>query len=124
MPSDRRFFLRAIVPATVLGAARLAATPSLAFGQQSTSATGRPLPPPQMTPPRMQPSPFPKPTMAQLRKNQREITKDVDQLFLLAQQLKRQSEKSDASEELSVGLIEKTKQIEKLAKKIRDLATS
>lgn len=124
MQSNRRIFLRAIVPAVVLAGARFAAKPALAFGQQGTSTTGRPLPPPQIGPPPNQPPPFPKPTMAELRKNQREIRKDVDQLFSLAQQLKRQSEKSNAADELSVGLIEKTKQIEKLAKKIRDLATS
>lgn len=62
------------------------------------------------------------PTSAQLRQNQRDIRKDVDQLFSLAQELKNLAAKNDAAQELSVGLIQKTEQIEKLAKKIRDLA--
>ncbi len=70
----------------------------------------------------MLPPPALPPTSAQLRQNERDLRKDVDQLFSLAQELKSLAGKSDASEELSVGLIEKTEEIEKLAKKIRDLA--
>lgn len=64
------------------------------------------------------------PTNAQLRQNQRDIRKNVDQLFSLAQELKNLADKNDAALELSVNLLQKTEEIEKLAKKIRDLARS
>ncbi len=124
MDSARRLFLTAFVPGVVLaGASSLCAAytqPQVAQDpvqnpsqpRQNPISSGRPaLPPPAATP-----------TSAQLRQNQRDIRKDVDQLFSLAQELKSLVGKSDASEELSVGLIQKTEEIEKLAKKIRDLA--
>lgn len=125
MGQDRRFFLKAIIPGAIFAAASFGvANSALASQQQSSNPPNRTPPPnPNGSVPAM-PPPFRPPTHAELRKNQQEITKDVNELFTLAQQLKRQSDKSDASEELSVALIEKTEQIEKLAKKIRDLARS
>jgi hypothetical protein len=124
MDPARRLFLIAFVPGVVLaGASSLGAASALAHAaqdpaqnpsqpRQNPNSSGRPVLPPPAVPP----------TSAQLRQNQRDIRKDVDQLFSLAQELKSLAAKSDASEELSVGLIQKTDEIEKLAKKIRDLA--
>jgi hypothetical protein len=125
MDKQRRLFLKALAPATLLvGASVTALNSALGLTQQGSN-------PPVHVPPAnpnpgvpVVPPPFRTPTHAELRKNQQEITKEVNELFTLAQQLKRQAEKSDASEELSVALIDKTEQIEKLAKKIRDLARS
>lgn len=123
MDNPRRLFLRVLLPSAVLAGAGIFSVPAIGFAQQNTN-------PPNRLPQNANPRPLPAaplfkpPTMAQLRKNQREITRDVDQLFALAQQLKRQADKNDASQELSVALIEKTQEIEKLAKKIRDLARS
>jgi hypothetical protein len=125
MDTQRRIFLRSLLPVSLFaGASVTALSSALGLTQQGSN-------PPVHVPPAnpnpnvpVAPPPFRTPTHAELRKNQQEITKDVDELFTLAQQLKRQADKSDASEELSVALIDKTEQIEKLAKKIRDLARS
>lgn len=123
MDKRRRLFLRALVPATLMAGTSVTVLRS-ALGRTQQGSN-----PPVHTPPINPnpkvpaiPPPFRTPTHAELRKNQQEITKDVNELFTLAQQLKREADKSDASEELSVALIDKTEQIEKLAKKIRDLA--
>lgn len=122
MDKQRRLFLRRLAPAALIAAASATVLNS-ALGR--TQQSSNPVHPPPINPnpknPAIPPI-FRTPTHAELRKNQQEITKDVDELFTLAQQLKRQADKSDASEELSVALIDKTEQIEKLAKKIRDLA--
>ena len=123
MDKQRRLFLRAFASATLLaGASVTALSSALGLTQQGSNPPVH-VPPanPNSSVPAV-PPPFRPPTHAELRKNQQEITKEVDELFSLAQQLKRQADKSDASEELSVALIDKTEQIEKLAKKIRDLA--
>ncbi|HEV2421957.1 MAG TPA: hypothetical protein VGS59_09650 [Candidatus Acidoferrales bacterium] len=127
MNPQRRAFLTAFVPGVVaVGAGLLAAAPVVARTSQGasrpqqqatvppSSASDRPLLPPAAV----------QPTNAQLRQNQRDIRKDVDQLFSLAQDLKNLADKNDAATELSVNLLQKTEEIEKLAKKIRDLARS
>jgi hypothetical protein len=120
MDNQRRHFLKAVVPGALLASAGFVSLKSTAaFAQQGSNPPSRVNPNPAIPPPL---SPFHPPSKAELQKNQREINKDVDQLFSLAQQLKRQADKNDASQELSVALIEKTEEIEKLAKKIRDLA--
>lgn len=122
----RRAFLTSFFPgAVVIGAGVMTMTSDLALAGQSAG-------PPQQqaaVPPRppehpLMPPAANAPTSAQLRQNQRDIRKDVDQLFSLAQDLKTLAEKNDAAVELSVNLIQKTEDIEKLAKKIRDLARS
>ena len=131
MNAKRRDFLKAVVPAVLLaGPGLVGIGPVSAQSQHGQQTSNHPTnnpqrqsvaPPSQMPPPPLSPVP---PTKEQLRQNERDIRKDVDQLFSLAQELKSLSEKNDASEELSVGLIAKTEEIEKLAKKIRDLARS
>jgi hypothetical protein len=123
MDAGRRFFLTAFVPQAVFVGAGFVSS-----GSMSARALQVPSgPPPQNPNPASRPilpAPGPLPSTAQLRQNQRDIRKDVDQLFDLAQELKSMSSKSDAAQELSVALIQKTEEIEKLAKKIRDLARS
>lgn len=123
MDKQRRLLLRALLPAALIaGASTTVLNSALVRAQQSSNPPVH-VPPisPDLKNPAI-PPPFRTPSHAELRKNQQEITRDVNELFTLAQQLKRQADKSDASEELSVALIDKTEQIEKLAKKIRDLA--
>lgn len=126
MDPQRRTFLAAFVPGVaVLGAALTAASShvmraSQTAGPRQQQAT---VPPPPAEHPLMPPAALP-PTKAQLRQNQRDIRKDVDQLFSLAQELKNLADKNDAATELSVNLLQKTEEIEKLAKKIHDLARS
>lgn len=122
MNAERRLFLGIFVPGAIL--AGTAATGAASIFARVLQGSNRPkqqsaLPP--QTPPILAKLPGP-PTSAQLRQNQRDIRKDVDQLFSLAQELKNLAAKNDAATELSVTLIQKTEEIEKLAKKIRDLA--
>lgn len=111
MDEKRRFFLSAMIPGAVLATAALVTAQQPQFPQN---------PPPQLPPP------FPKlpspPTKAQLQANRKEIKKDVDRLFSLAQDLKEEAGKTNTVDVLSVAFVQKTEQIEKLAKKIRDLA--
>lgn len=54
--------------------------------------------------------------------NQKAIRDDVEQLYQLASGLKNQVEKPDFGSTLSVSFVKQSKQIEKLAKKIRQLS--
>lgn len=54
-----------------------------------------------------------------LEAHQKEIKKNVEKLFDLASELKAEVEKTDAVQVLSVGMLRKTEEIEKLAKEIR-----
>ncbi len=51
-----------------------------------------------------------------------QIKNDVEQLFALASDLKKQVESTDLNSVLSLGIVSKAKQIEKLAKHIREHA--
>ncbi|MHB8541701.1 MAG: hypothetical protein ACYDCD_12290 [Candidatus Acidiferrales bacterium] len=119
MNEKRRIFLAMMVPGAVLAsAANLGARerkPLHDFWGQFPQG-----PPPTQSP--AVPSGFPKPTKAELTANQKEIRKDVDRLFSLAQDLKEEAGKTDTVIILSVAFVEKTREIEKLAKRIRDLA--
>ncbi len=110
MNRARRAFLGLAVPAGLVlllpGAARLA-------GQ------GSPRPPfprePEPEPPKLDPRPL-------LKLNQKEIKKDVARLLQLAEELKKEVDKTDATDVLSLPLIRKAEEIEKLAKHIKGLA--
>jgi hypothetical protein len=65
------------------------------------------------------PPPDPK---SELKRSQQQIRDDVEKLFSLAQKLKEQVEKTDSTTVLSLSFVESTKQIESLAKQIRNLA--
>ena len=54
-----------------------------------------------------------------LEANQKEIKKNVEKLFDLASELKVEVEKTDAVQVLSMAMLRKTEEIEKLAKEIR-----
>lgn len=122
MNVERRLFLGIFLPGAVWASASLIGdAAAFAHAPQGSNRPQQQNPLPPQTPPIMAKLPGP-PTSVQLRQNQRDIRKDVDQLFSLAQELKNLAAKNDAATELSVTLIEKTEQIEKLAKKIHDLA--
>jgi hypothetical protein len=59
---------------------------------------------------------------ALLEERQKNIKKDVEKLYDLAAQLKTEVEKTDATTVLSVGMLKKAEEIEKLAKQIKDHA--
>ena len=56
------------------------------------------------------------------RANQIMIRADVTKLYEIASELKEQIDKTDAASTLSVSVVKKAQQIEKLAKQIKDLA--
>jgi len=61
-------------------------------------------------------------TKAILEANQKGIKKNVERLFQLASELKTEVEKTDSAQVLSLALLKKTEEIEKLAKDIRSRA--
>jgi len=61
-------------------------------------------------------------TKTVLEANQKDIKKNVERLFQLASELKTEVEKTDSVQVLSLALLKKTEEIEKLAKDIRSRA--
>lgn len=57
-----------------------------------------------------------------LEANQKDIKKSVERLFQLASELKAEVEKTDSVQVLSVAMLKKAEEIEKLAKEIRSRA--
>ena len=56
---------------------------------------------------------------AVLEERQKNIKKDVQKLYDLAEQLKAEVEKTDSTTILSLGMVKKAEEIEKLAKQIK-----
>jgi len=56
-----------------------------------------------------------------LKQNQQQIHDDVEKLYKLASELKDEVEKTDATNTLSLPMIQKAEQIEKLAKQVKNL---
>jgi len=61
-------------------------------------------------------------TKAVLEENQKDIKKNVEKLFDLASQLKEQVDKTDSTTTLSLALVKKAEEIEKLAHQIKERA--
>src|SRR5260221_9085624 len=57
-----------------------------------------------------------------LEERQKNIKKDVEKLYDLASQLKTEVEKTDSTTVLSLAMLKKAEEIEKLAKQIKDRA--
>lgn len=126
MEPKRRIFLAAIVPATL--AVPLGAT----LFRGSTQQSHPPLIPPDPTNPRPTLPPAPDDPFhtdapkidpkVVLTHNQLEIREDTQKLFALASALKEQVNKTDSATVLSLPLVQKAEEIEKLAKQIKNLA--
>ena len=65
---------------------------------------------------------FPNPTKTLLEERQKNIKKDVEKLYDLASQLKTEVEKTDSTSVLSLAMLKKAEEIEKLARQIKDHA--
>ena len=61
-------------------------------------------------------------TKAVLEENQKDIKKNVEKLFDLASQLKDQVEKTDSTSVLSLAMVKKAEEIERLARQIKERA--
>jgi hypothetical protein len=59
---------------------------------------------------------------ALLEERQKNIKKDVDKLYSLATQLKAEVDKTDSTSVLSLAMLKKAEEIEKLARQIKDRA--
>ena len=62
------------------------------------------------------------PAKAMLKENEKDIKKDIEKLYQLASELKAEVEKTDSSQVLSLALLRKAEEIEKLAKEIKNRA--
>ena len=120
MENGRRWFLSSIVAA-------LAGAESLFAGLQRRSR----VPPFPQIPDASQPygsrrvEPMPKPDpKALLKENQKKLRLDVDRLVELAAELKKEADETDQTDVLSLSLIRKAEEIEKLARQIKSLARS
>lgn len=61
-------------------------------------------------------------TKAVLEENEKDIKKNVEKLFDLASQLKDQVEKTDSTSVLSLAMVKKAEEIERLARQIKERA--
>jgi peptidoglycan hydrolase CwlO-like protein len=116
MQETRRSLLLRLFPA----AAALSVVIALARGQD-------PFPPPRQQRPGRSGDddsnlPEKPSTKAMLEENQKDIKKNVEKLFDLASQLKEQVEKTDSTTTLSLALVKKAEEIEKLARQIKERA--
>jgi DNA-binding transcriptional regulator GbsR (MarR family) len=97
------------------------------FARSRAISAQSPVPPPPL--PRREPgdredpaSPPPGAKKAVLEQNQKDIKKDVEKLYELASELKTEVDKTDATAVLSLAMVKKAEEIEKLAKQIKDHA--
>ena len=113
MKSRRRFLMNIFsigVPVGML---------SLIPGSQGRTRRPSQLP----TPPKEDDENAPKPdSKLMLEANQKDIKKNVERLYQLASELKAAVEKTDSVQVLSVPLLKKAEEIERLAKAIRSKA--
>jgi hypothetical protein len=122
LPSRRRLF-------TILArAVGVLATESLLCSSMSAQHTPQPIPSPhapnQNFPPGLD-GPDQKPGSDNKSvdpKTREEISADIQKLYELASELREQAGKADLNVTLPVSLVKKAQQIEKLARKIKDLS--
>ena len=119
MDRGRRKFLSAAVPAAVCAGVALVRTPFTQQGRPPEHSPQLPAPGTAGTPKENLPVIDSK---RLLKQNQKQIQEDVQQLLKLAQELKDQVGDTDSAAILSLPLIHKAEEIEKLAKQIKNLA--
>jgi hypothetical protein len=117
MSNTRREFL------TVLGAA----APVFLMRAQNPASQGRPSSRPSApdSTPESDDSSAPgakSPTKSLLEANEKDIKKNIEKLFQLATDLKAEVEKTDSSQVLSLAMVKKAEEIEKLARDIKTRA--
>jgi hypothetical protein len=119
MNTGRRFFLSGV-------AATLAGARDLLAGAQGQGRRGAPsqLPPMAGAPNSGGPDDIPNPPRAdpkeQLKEDQKTLRHDVDRLLQMAKELKDESDKTPETDVLSLSLVKKAEDIEKLARQIKD----
>jgi len=119
MPESRRRLLTALV-----GAAGVFAVEPLLSGLQAPASPPRARVYPNGRDPNQNTTEDPSQLdpKAIARANQIEIRTDIAKLYEMVSELKEQVEKTDATATLSISIVKKAQQIEKLAKQIKGLA--
>jgi hypothetical protein len=127
MDANKRNFLAAIIP-MALGV-RLGLFSSARVAPAQNGLPTRPQPSQGGPPPKLEqpmPSDEIKPDSKEakdiLKQNQRQIAENVEKIYKLAAELKDEVEKTDAANTLSLPMIQRAEQIEKLAKQVKNLA--
>jgi hypothetical protein len=118
METGRRFFLSGL--SATLTSTLAAARPALAGEQGQRRPSTNHIPDASGSgdmgtrlPPGLDPK-------AQLKESQKILRRDVDRLLQMAQNLKEESDKTPETDVLSLSLVKKVEDIEKLARQIRD----
>ncbi len=113
MPANRRSFLGFVIPM------------GLALAARAPWPQGRPIqqsPQSPRNPNDIDPSAPPIDTKKILKANQQKIEDDVQRLYTLATELRDQVKNTDSTSVLSLALVQKAEEVEKLAHQIRSLA--
>jgi hypothetical protein len=118
--------IRRILAATVVTAA-LALTATYTLRSQPQRSVPQPLPSPNAPnpnfPPGMNGPDITPPDQKKMdRQAQADVRADVEKLYQLVTELRDQVQKSDTTSTLSLSVINKAKQIEKLAKQVKERA--
>jgi hypothetical protein len=127
MDANKRNFLRVVIP--VAFSMPLGLFCSAAFADAQNTLPTRAEPAQNPGAPKLDqpvPSDVSKPTSKEtkeiLKQNQHQIEENVEKIYQLAGELKCEVEKTDAANTLSLPMIQKAEQIEKLAKQVKNLA--
>jgi hypothetical protein len=118
MDMQKRNFLGVLAAAAMT--APVAVLARAAFGRQQgigrrPSTPGDTMPDPMAQPPAFDPKKI-------QEHNQKVILQDIQKLYKLAGELKDEVEKTDSTSTLSLTMVQKAKEVEKLAKQIASLA--
>ena len=119
MPTGRRHFV-AKVAAVLVCVESLLAAPQRKMPPNPFPRGGDPSNP-GSEPDDIPAAPPPNPK-AQLKENQKKLRGDADRLLELAKDLKEEADKTQQADVLSLTLIKKAEEAEKLARQIKDLA--
>jgi hypothetical protein len=117
MADTRRGFLTILAGTVTLALVRT----GILRGQSkpsSRTATSNP----SMEPESSDPVPPKSPTKALLEANEKDIKKNIEKLYQLATDLKAEVEKTDSAQVLSLAMVKKAEEIEKLAREIKTRA--
>jgi hypothetical protein len=119
MFDTRRRFLTFL---TAAGSLVILRAVSLSGQAKPSTGGGRPTAPPDPSGDPDEASPSKSPTKVMLESNEKDIKKSIDKLFQLATDLKEEVEKTDSSKVMSVAMIKKAEEIERLAHDIKTRA--
>ena len=122
---QKRNFVAKIAGSLIVAPAAAALARNFVFAQATRTTQGPPPQNPQPPTPVQDPSLTPTITSdpkAALKHNQAQIRDDVEKLYALALELRAQVETTETTQVLSLPMIQKAEQIEKLAKQVKTLA--